>query len=122
MSGRSNALTAILRQDAVYWGSPTPDGSGGRTFAAAVQIKCRWEEGSFVFTNAEGREDVATSQIFVASDLVLEAYLFLGTLANLTAPQKADPLIVPGAVEIRGRSKDPDVSGTRFVREVWAKA
>jgi hypothetical protein len=122
MSGRSNAIAGVLRQDAVYWGSPTPDGTGGRTFAAAVQIKCRWEDGSFVFTNAEGREEVATSQVFVASDLDLEGYLYLGGLTWLSAAQRSNPLIAPGAVEIRGRSKDPDVSGTRFLREVWVKA
>ena len=48
-------LTRNLRQDVVYWGTPTPDGMGGNTFATYVQIVGRWEDTNRKFINATGR-------------------------------------------------------------------
>ena len=42
--GLISVLERQYKQDAVYWGNPQSDGSGGYTFDDPVEIKCRWED------------------------------------------------------------------------------
>ena len=44
---------------AVYWGSPTPNGTGGYTFAAGRNIRCKWINSTELFTNQQGKEQRA---------------------------------------------------------------
>jgi hypothetical protein len=122
MGSRSNALTAILRQDAVYWAVGVPDGFGGSSYAAGSQIKCRWQDGAVTFLTPSGEQEVSDANVYVPEDLELESYLYHGTLAGLTAAQVADPRLVEDALVIRGRSNQPDLAGKRFLRKVWLKA
>lgn len=70
-------------QDAVYWGSPSPDGQGGFSFADPIEIKCRWEETKQVVTDTKGNEITSRAVIFVLQDIDEEGYLMLGTLETL---------------------------------------
>ena len=122
MASRSNALTSFLRQDAVYWAPGAPDGFGGASYTAGRQIKCRWQDGATPFLTSSGEQEVSDANVYVPEDLELEAYLYHGTLADLVASQIANPRLVGDALVIRGRSKQPDLSGERFLRKVWLKA
>lgn len=123
MSGKTNVLTKQLRQTAVYWGSPSPDGYGGRSFDDPVELSpdndngVRWEQRTILFLDTEGQERVSQAVVYVAQDVDMGGYLWQGALDDLTTAQKADPLSLDTAREIRRFEKLPSLDGSRFVRK-----
>ena len=112
-------LTNQLKQTAVYWGNPQSDGYGGRDFDDAVEISVRWQDRQELFIDAQGREQTSRAVVYVATDLSIGGYLYLGELADLSSAEEGDPLSVSTAYEIRAISKTPDIGADRFVRKVW---
>jgi hypothetical protein len=66
----------------------------------------------------QGREKRSSAVVFVSSDLTVGGFLYLGSLAGLTTPQKSDPHLLT-AYEIRAIEKIPSVDAQRFTRKVW---
>lgn len=108
-----------LKQAAVYWGNPSSDGYGGRTFDDPVEINVRWSDRQEMFVDTQAREQVSRAVVYVATDLVIGGYLYLGTLADLSSAEEGDPLSISTAYEIRSISKTPDIGADRFARKVW---
>ena len=119
MTSRSKMLANQLKQTAVYWGNPQNDGYGGRTFDDAIEIAVRWEDRQERFVDTQVREQVSRAVVYVATDLVIGGYLYLGTLTDLSSAEEGDPLSVSSAYEIRALSKSPDIGADRFARKVW---
>ena len=116
---KTKRLTHWLRHTAVYWGSPVSDGEGGRTFDNPVELAVRWEERHDLFMDAQGQEQQSSAVVFVAQDVVVGGYLFLGDLDDLSSAEEGDPLNVDGAYEIRQFDKIPDLKATSFLRRAW---
>ena len=112
-------LANQLKQTAVYWGNPASDGYGGRTFDDAVEMNVRWQDRQELFVDAQGREQTSRAVVYVATDLAIGGYLYLGTLADLSSAEEGDPLSVSTAYEIRSISKTPDIGADRFARKLW---
>lgn len=113
-------LSRLLRQKAVYWGAPVYTGFGGRSFAAGIEIKARWEERQELIRDSSGKEIMSQAVVFVDRDVALGGYLYLGLKSGLTAGQVSDPLLVPAGFPILKYSKIPDVTtGRQFVRQAW---
>lgn len=108
-----------LWQTAVYWGSPAADGLGGKTFADPVEIPVRWEERQELFVDAAGQEQRSRAVVYLVQDVALDGYLFLGTLAQLTEGEEADPQTLKEALPIRGFAKIPAVRGAAYLRTAW---
>lgn len=108
-----------LKQAAVYWGNPSSDGYGGRTFDDPVEINVRWSDRQEMFVDTQAREQVSRAVVYVATDLVIGGYLYLGALADLSSAEEGDPLSISTAYEIRSISKTPDIGADRFARKVW---
>lgn len=108
-----------LKQTAVYWSSPTPDGYGGFSFSDPEEIKVRWEDTTEVFIDFDGNEAVSSSVIFCESDLDKGGYLYLGDLDDLSSSEEGDPQSVTGARPIRGFAKTPDMRGRKYTRRAW---
>lgn len=108
-------LRKNLRQTAVYWGSPAPDGYGGHTFADPIEIKVRWEEKTVLFIDAEGKENRSRAIVYVDRDVSLGGYLFLGTLDDLDSSQ--NPLTTNNTWEIRNFQKIPTLKGIAWYRK-----
>ena len=102
-----------LAQTVTYWGTPAPDGFGGLTFAAPVQMSGRWEERTELFVDASGREARSQAVVYAAQDVGVGGYLALGAFAD------PSPTAVSGAREIRAVHKSPNLRATRFVRKAW---
>ena len=119
--GQSNFLTGQLKQTAIYWGDPQSDGMGGRTFGSSypVELSVRWEQRQELFIDAAGQEKRSQAVVYVAQDVDMGGYLFLGTLDNLSSAEEADPLTVDGAHEIRGWAKVPSLKADRYLRKIW---
>ncbi len=109
-------LTAMHRQDLVYWGTPSNDGLGGVTFATPVEIKGRWEDTQKKFIDADGQEVVSSSIVFLGQDVDIGGWLFRGTLADISSADEDSPGDVTGAKEIKAFSKIPTFDATDFER------
>jgi hypothetical protein len=107
-----------LKQDALYWGSPSASGWGGSDWDDPVEIKCRWELRQEVFRNAQGDEVHSQAIVYLSQDLDIGGYLRLGDLDDISSDTET-PDEVDGAFEIRGFAKIPNVKGTKFVRKAW---
>jgi len=112
-----NLINTSLKQIAVYWGTPSSDGRGGRQFAAPVQINVRWDDKQEKFIDLAGNEVVSRAVVQVGQDVQVGGYLYLGTLASLT--QSTDPMDVKAAKEIRGFLKAPSFRGDQNQRTAY---
>lgn len=113
-------IQTVCVQTAVYWGAPTDNGYGGYTFAAPVEIKCRWDPTDKIISDGKGKEIVGSAQILVTQDLEEQAYIFLGFLADLSTEQKVNPMFVSGAYQIKQVAKVYMIKSlTDAVRTVW---
>ena len=108
-----------LKQWAVYWGDPVPDGTGGYTFDTPAEIRCRWLSMKKLLVSLAGEELVSNATVQVSEDLDENGMLFLGRLSGLSIAQKADPRLVDGAYFIKQFHKIPTMSGRRFVRKAY---
>ena len=114
-------------QTAVYWGAPTPDGYGGNTFAAPIEVVCRWEDkeqflGSQVGGEVTGGLMLSRSIVFLKQDVDEEGYLYLGTLADLDLDSIGyiNPKEVDKAYIIKRFEKTPSmVNPTVFLRKAF---
>jgi len=111
-------IEKVSVQTAVYWGSPTNDGYGGKTFADPVEIDCRWEDRTDVLRTSAGNEVVSKAKVLVTQDLDEEGFLYLGELDDLdSAPIPSE---VDGAHKIVRFDKIPMIKKTdEFVRIVY---
>jgi len=113
------------KQVCVYWGSPTEDGFGGKTFADPVEIYCRWEDMHQIVTDAKGAEVTSRALVFVLQDVDEEGYLYLGTLDDLyddaesSAGAIDNPASIEGAYIIKRFQKTPDLKGIGYLRKAY---
>ena len=109
-----------LNQTAVYWAPDgTVDDHGNGGFVAGAEITARWEDKGELFLNALGEQELSQSIIYYDGTLALDGYLYLGTLASLSAPEQADPTIVRGAYRIRQTKLSPSVDASQSLRKTW---
>lgn len=112
-------ISKVCVQDAVYWAPGTPDGYGGNTWTS-TQIKVRWDGVSESITNKYGKEIISSAKVMVQQALNVEGFLYLGTLASLTTPQKANPKLVNTAYPIQKLEMTPLFkSATKFVYQIY---
>ena len=76
-------IEKVCVQTAVYWGDPTPDGYGGKTYSDPVEIPCRWEDTLEVIKDKRGEEIICKAKVLVTQDLEEGGILCLGTLEDL---------------------------------------
>ena len=76
-------IEKVCVQTAVYWGDPTPDGYGGKTYSDPVEIPCRWEDTLEVIKDERGEEIICKAKVLVTQDLEEGGMLYLGTLEDL---------------------------------------
>jgi len=119
MPHKSRFTSGLLNQTAVYWGNPTPNGEGGYSYDAPVEISCRWELRQELIRDDVGRELRSKARIFVGQDLDDHGYLYLGDLDDLDSDEQVDPATVTAAFEIKMKEEVPDIKGARPVRVVW---
>lgn len=98
-------------QTATYWGSPTADGSGGKSFDAPTTISVRWQDKSEWHTDEFGTQFLSNAEVYAEQDLDIGGYLYLGTSVA------ADPTGVEGAFLIRNFVSVPSYRGNRSNRK-----
>lgn len=114
-------IKTVCVQDAVYWGSPAPDGYGGIVWGNPEQIKVRWEDKFQEITDATGIELISKAEVLVTEDLDYGGMLMLGVLNDLESG--ATPEDLNNAYQIKAVTKVPMIkSTTDFVRKVYLSA
>lgn len=107
-----------LKQTAVYWGTPTPSGYGGCTYASAVEISVRWEDKQELFTNDRGEQELSRAIIYTNQDMDIGGYLYLGEESELDSSHD-QPEIVEGVYRIKAYASIPNVRATEYLRKIW---
>lgn len=96
-------------QIATYWAA-TPDGFGGNTFGEPTEIKCRWEDSVEETIDNNGNKIISRSKVFLASDVAVGGYLYLGS------SEGADPTLISDTFPIRRFDKTPDIRNASYLR------
>lgn len=92
-----NWFLNLLIQDAVYWQPPARDGLGGYIWAEPTEKKTRWENRETITYSSEGSELVASTIVWIDSDVLQGGYLLKGKLSNLdnlSSPPEAAAQII----------------------------
>jgi hypothetical protein len=95
----------VYPHTATYWGSPTPDGSGGETYDAPAALSVRWEERAEQEFDPQGETFTSMARVYTSIDLDVGGYLYLGTSVVV------DPGTVVGAFKIRQFRRIPSLRG-----------
>lgn len=106
-----------LRQDAVWWSCTGRTQSGGFTFGAPTEIKCRWEDVSEIRDTVTREERRSTAGVLLTAAVKKHDMLFLGTLADLDS--SADPMTEATALQVKRVRLIPNLRGTITVRWVY---
>ena len=105
-------IKKVLRQTAYYWAKNGVDAYNNATFAAPVQIACRWEDVAQEFLTQEGGRRVSSSVVMVDRDMPLGSMLMLDS--GQTVPDSVGPLA--GALPVLAFTKKPNLRATEFLR------
>lgn len=106
--------TRRMKQDVTYWGRPTDDGLGGKTFPSPVLLKCRWQQKAELFRDAEANEAASSAVVYISEPVQTEGWLALGDHIGT-----ADPRNVEGAYEVRQTGASPNLRQTEELHKAW---
>ena len=81
---------SFLRQISVYWEPPIRDGLGGVTFSDPIQLASNWEERPVTTYGPDGTEITARSSVWVAVDVEIGGYLWLGEIEDIAGREVQD--------------------------------
>lgn len=116
----------FTKQRCVYWGTPVSDGKGGYTFAAPVEINCRWDDKQELMEDYDGNKLSSQASVLVNIDIDRRSYLANSTLAELQVIATAkgydinDPRAFPDVFMVIQFEKIPMVfSDDDFVRTAF---
>jgi hypothetical protein len=104
--------TRNLKQTCTFWACDS-DGYGGFVYSAPVQIRCRWEERGELFRSVTGEELVSKAVVFVAEDVSIGGYLYLGDSDAL------DPTTLAGADRIQRFNRITSLSSMQLMRVAY---
>lgn len=105
---------------ATYWGSPSPDGYGGFSFASPVLLSpdsnsgVRWQDRVEIFVDESGQESRSQSVIYPQQELPVNGWLARGDETS-----ESDPTAVDSARPIRQAAKSDNLKGTETIYKVW---
>jgi len=102
-------VTRNHKQNLTYWTRGANDAYGNPSWNNPIQVKCRWEDRNDKAVDFQGNEVITRSVVYVGVDMGIGTYLFEGLSTDLTPPTDA--------LELKGFSKIPSISGKVFERK-----
>jgi hypothetical protein len=105
-------ITRMRRQKAVYWERTGHDEAGQPTYAAPVEINCRWEDTSVEFMDKEQRRVLSNAKVYVDRVMPLGSALWRGLLADVHPASASDPFLNEFAYEVRMFKRLPNIRAT----------
>jgi hypothetical protein len=118
MASIEKFIEKVCVQTAVLWTYSGSDGYGGSSFAAPVEISCRWEDYDQTMEDDNSVEFVSQATLLVTQDVKMNDFLYLGTLTGIAS--NPDPMSIDGAYKVRSFRKIPMIFKTDiFVRKAY---
>lgn len=113
-------IERTCKQTAVLWSYIGPDGIGGSEYGNPEEVKVRWSEEATVVEDNNGQEFVSRARILFTSPVSRKSRIMLGTLADITDAEEADPSQVESSFEIRRIDRRPRLGQNGFtIMEGW---
>lgn len=106
-------IQRMCKQTCVYWAPGQPDIYNQITYAAPVQLGCRWDEVAELFIDRQGKQVVSSAIVYLLQDVALDGYLMQGCLDDIAGPLPSDN---PTAYVIRSFSKIRKLRKAEFLR------
>lgn len=102
-----------MKQTVTYWAFVSLDRFSEPTFAAPVQLRCRWQDVAVLFKDAQGQQRTSSAIIYPEYSLDLKGYVKRGTDST------PYPVGLSGAYEILQNGDSPNLSGTITLNKVF---
>jgi len=113
--GIMSTISGALVQTAVYWAPLTKNAYAEYSYAAGVEVRCRWENAKELVINNNGEEVVSRARVWLDQDVVEDGFLYLGSVTD--SVYDVDPGNVDQAERILAFTKTPRFkSTTEFLR------
>lgn len=96
-----------------YWAFISLDQFSKATFAAPVQLRCRWQDVAVLFKDSQGQQRTSSAIIYPEYALGLKGYVKRG------AESLSYPVGVDGAYEILQVGDSPNLTGTATLNKVF---
>lgn len=106
-------LSFGLTQTCTLWVVTGVDGYNRPSFAAPVQIPCRWEDRTEKIQIDVGVEVLSHTRVFLGQDVALGDYLSLGTKSSV------DPHDESATYRVQQFRKTPSLDGLSFERKAY---
>lgn len=103
------SLDSLRTQTATYWAPGTPDGYGSRSWAAPVEVMCRWQDRSDRDIDDRGVEFTTRAVVYPDAELELHGMLYRGETTE------TDPMSLDGAWTIRSLRRSDNPPGSTVV-------
>lgn len=110
-----SVMTRARRQHAIWWARSTKDRFGRYSFAAPVEVDCRWDDAAVEFLDPRGEKQTSRALVYPDCVMLPGDRLKRGALESDT-PE--DPLSIADAFEIRQFDQNPNFKAT----ETWYTA
>lgn len=113
-------ISRNLAQTLVYWGNPVHGGTGTISFDAPVEVVGRYEMKNEIIIIHTGEEKVAGGHAWMAQDVDVGGYIYLGSLDDASLPSDiSDPREVDDTMRILVKAQFPRLgSSTEFLYRV----
>lgn len=86
---------SLLTDTITYWAPSTPDGYGGKTFAAPTQLSARFQKSNEELLDDAGQSFVSIATVYTTQDVEFGGFISNGTSAE------TNPLNLDTAYRIR---------------------
>lgn len=103
---------SLRTETATYWEPGAPDGFGGYTWTAPVQLQVRWQDQQERLVDTDGKEFVSRAIIYGDTKLNKNGFIYRGVSAEANPHNQEEAFIV----RITQRSQNP--SGSIVVHKV----
>ena len=104
------AYVRNMPEDATYWPPGKNDGFGGTSYGAPALFSCRWQNKQTLFRDAQGREVMSESVVYLSGPTENGGRLLRGKSAAAAPP--------PAAKEIRSVQDSPALRGGTTLHKV----
>jgi len=108
-------ISRMRKQKAVWWQRLAADRYGAFSYAAPVEIDCRWDDANENYITPQGEQATSQALVYIDRVMALGDRLLLGEMDSTTPD---NPLDVQ-SYEIKRIDTNPNFRATEFLRVAY---